>query len=58
MGWRALVTDITLRGRPAGEFSRGIVYRGLEKALETGTSSTGALLSIMGGGLFTGKSER
>ena len=37
MGRRAQVTDITLRGGPAGEFSRGLVYRGLAKALETGT---------------------
>ena len=36
MGRRAQWTDITLRGGPAGEFGRGFVYRGLEKALETG----------------------
>jgi hypothetical protein len=26
--------DFTLRGGPAGEFGRGLVYWGLEKALE------------------------
>jgi len=36
-GRRAQGTDITLRGDPVGEFSRGLVYRGLAKALETGT---------------------
>jgi len=35
---RAQGTDITLREDPAGEFGRGLVYRGLEKALETGIS--------------------
>jgi hypothetical protein len=34
MGRRAQGTDITLHGGPAGEFGRGLVYRGLEKALE------------------------
>ena len=28
--------DITLRGDHTGEFSRGLVYQGLVKALETG----------------------
>jgi len=37
MGMRAQGTDITLRGGHTGEFGRGLVYRGLEKALETGT---------------------
>jgi hypothetical protein len=57
MGWRAQGTDITLRGGSAGKFSRGLVYRGRKKALETGTSFTGALFSSMGGP-FTGNSER
>jgi len=35
-GRRAQWTDIILRGGPAGEFSRELVYRGLVKALETG----------------------
>jgi len=35
MGRRAQGTDITLRGGPAGEFSRRLIYRGLAKALET-----------------------
>jgi len=34
---RAQGTDITLCWGPTGEFSRGLVYRGLAKALETGT---------------------
>jgi len=37
MGKRAQETNITLCGGPAGEFSRGLVYRGLAKALEMGT---------------------
>ena len=37
MGRRGQGMDITVRGGPAGEFSRGLVYRGLAKALETGT---------------------
>jgi len=57
MGWRAQGTDITFRWGPTGEFSRGLVYRGLEKALETGASSTGAVLSIIRGP-FTENSER
>ena len=57
MGWRAQGMDITLRGGSAGEFSRGLVYRGRQKSLETGTSFTGALFSIMRGP-FTGNSER
>ena len=40
--------DITPRGGPTGEFGVGLVYWGLEKALEKGTFSTGALLRIMG----------
>ena len=35
-GRKAQGTDITLRGGPTGEFSRGLVCRGLAKALETG----------------------
>jgi hypothetical protein len=56
MGRRVQRTDITLRGCPVGEISRWLVYLGLAKALERGTFSTGALLSIMGGPL-TGNSE-
>jgi hypothetical protein len=37
MGRRAQRTDITLHGGPAGEFSRGLVYRCLVKALKIGT---------------------
>ena len=37
MGRRAQGMDIILCGGPAGEFSRGLVYQGLAKALETGT---------------------
>jgi hypothetical protein len=33
---RAQGMDITLHGGPAGEFGRGLVYRRLKKALETG----------------------
>jgi hypothetical protein len=33
MGRRAQGTDIILCGGPVGEFSRGLVYRGLVKAL-------------------------
>jgi hypothetical protein len=29
--------DIILHGGPVGEFSRGLIYRGLVKDLETGT---------------------
>jgi len=36
-GRRAQGTDIILRRGPVGEFSRGRIYRGLVKALETGT---------------------
>ena len=36
MGRRAQGTDITLRGGPS-RICRGLVYRGLEKALEMGT---------------------
>jgi len=49
MGRRAQGTDITLHGGPAGEFGRGLVYGGLEKALEMAPFSTEALLRIMGG---------
>jgi hypothetical protein len=37
MGRRAQGMDIILRGGPAGEFGMGLIYWGLEKALETGT---------------------
>jgi len=37
MGRSVLGMDITLCGGPAGEISRGLVYRGLAKALEMGT---------------------
>jgi hypothetical protein len=37
MGRRAQGTDITLCGGPAGEFSRELIYWGIEKALEMGT---------------------
>jgi len=37
MGRRAQGTDIIIRGGPIGEFSRGLVYWGVVKALETGT---------------------
>jgi len=37
MGRRAQGTNTTLRGDPVGEFSRGLIYWGLAKALETGT---------------------
>jgi len=46
---RAQRTDITFHVGPAGEFSRGFVYRGLVKALKMGTFLHRALLSIMGG---------
>ena len=36
MGRRAQRTDIILLGGLAGEFIRVVIYRGLEKALETG----------------------
>ena len=42
---------------PCWEFSRELVYQGFAKALEMGTFLHGALLNI-GGGLFTGNSER
>ena len=34
---RAQGMNITLCGDPAGEFGRGLIYRGLEKVLGTGT---------------------
>lgn len=34
---RAQGMDITLHGGPAGEFGRGLIYWGLEKALKMGT---------------------
>jgi hypothetical protein len=37
MGRKAQGTGITLHGGPAGDFNRGLVYRGLVKALEMGT---------------------
>jgi len=57
MGRRAQGTDITLCGGPAGEFGRGLVYRGLEKALETGTFLHKDPVKNHGGP-FTGNSER
>jgi len=36
-GRRAQGMDIILCGDPAGEFGRGLIYWGLEKALEMGT---------------------
>ena len=37
MGRRVQGTDTILRGGPVGEFSRGLIYWGLVKALETAT---------------------
>ena len=56
MGRRAQGTDITLCGGPAGELSRGLVYRGLAKALETGTFLQRGPVTFHGGPL-TGNSE-
>ena len=47
MGRRAQWTDITLRGSPAGEFSRVIVYLELQRLWRRAPLSTGTLLSIM-----------
>ena len=49
--------DIILRGGPAGEFSRGFVYRTLRRLWRRAPFSIGALLSIMASP-FTGNSER
>ena len=49
--------DITLCGGLAGEFSRGLIYRALQRLWRQAPISTGALLSIMEGP-FTGNSER
>jgi hypothetical protein len=48
MGRRAQGMEITLCGGPAGVFSRRLVYRGLEKALETGTFLHKGPVEIMG----------
>jgi len=48
--------DITLHGAPIGEFSRGLVYRALQRLWRQAPFSTVALLSIMGD-LFTENSE-
>jgi hypothetical protein len=56
MGRRAQGPDITLCGRPVGEFGRRLVYRGIEKALETGTFLHKDPVKNHGG-LFTGNSE-
>jgi len=50
MGRRAQGTQITLRGGPTREFSRGLVYRELEKALETGTFPHRGPVENHGGG--------
>jgi hypothetical protein len=50
MGRRAQGTDITLRGDPAGKFSRGLIYQGLEKALEMGNFLHGPCCKSWGGG--------
>jgi hypothetical protein len=50
MGRRVQGTDITLRGGPTGEFSRGLVYRCLGKALETGTFLHRGPVKYHGGG--------
>ena len=48
MGRGAQGMDIIIRGGPAGECSRWLVYQGLSKALETAPFSAGVLLIIMG----------
>jgi hypothetical protein len=48
MGRRAQGTDIILCGGPAGEFSRGFVYRALQRLWRWAPFSIGALLRIMG----------
>jgi hypothetical protein len=50
-------TDITLRRGPAGEFSRGLVYRALRSLWRRAPLFIRDLLSIMGGP-FTGNSEK
>jgi hypothetical protein len=57
VGRRAQGMDSILRGGPAGEFSRGVVYRALQGLWRQAPFSIGALLSIMGSP-FTGNSER
>ena len=57
MGRRVQGTEITLHGGPAGEFSRGLVYQGLEKALEMGTFLHRGPVENRGGGPFTGNSD-
>jgi len=51
------VTDVILRGGPAEQFSRGFVYRALQRLWRRAPFSTGDLLIIMGS-LFTGNSDR
>ena len=54
---RAQGTDVTLCGGPTGEFSRGLFYWGLEKALEMGTlDHWGSVENHRGP--FTGNSKR
>ena len=48
---------IILHGGPAGEFSRGLIYRTLQRLWGRAPFSIGALLNIMGGP-FTRNSER
>jgi len=56
-GRRGQGTDIILHGGPAGEFGRGLIYQGLEKALEMGTFlHRGPVKNHWGP--FTGNSER
>jgi hypothetical protein len=50
MGRRAQGTDITLHEGPAGEFCRGLVYRGLAKALEMVTFLHRGPVKYHGGG--------
>jgi len=57
MGGRVQGTDIILCGGPAGEFSRGLVYRALRRLWRWTPFSIDALLSIMRDPL-TGNSER
>jgi len=49
--------DITLCGGPAGEFSIGLVYWDLAKALKTGTFLHKGPVKDHGG-MLTGNSER
>jgi len=50
--------DITLCRGPSGEFAGGLVYQGLNKALETGIFLHRGTIKYHGRGLFTGNSER